>query len=295
MAWCAHADTDTDLGCGCQEPSHFALNPGALQCSLPSRSKGPRREGSKINHSVPIRGLIYMSNVGDRIDAPNADWRFGSDVPDRFDAHVRRSVPFYDEGHELIAKLSDFFVGPESRVYELGCSTGTLTRRLAERTRAEGVRFIAIDAEPAMVAVAAERCLAHDNVEVCLGDIAQLDLEPADMIVAYYTLQFVRPRSRQAVFDKLYRALNWGGALLVFEKVRAPDARFQDAMTQLYADFKQAQGYSDAEILSKARSLKGVLEPFSTQGNLDLMRRAGFVDIMTVYKYICFEGFLAIK
>ena len=37
------------------------------------------------------------------------------------------------------------------------------------------------------------------------------------------------------------------------------------------------------------------VEPFSTQGNLDLMSRAGFVDINTILKYICFEGWLAIK
>ena len=47
--------------------------------------------------------------------------------------------------------------------------------------------------------------------------------------------------------------------------------------------------------IAKARSLKGVLEPFSTAGNLGLMERAGFVDIMSVFKYVCFEGFLAIK
>ena len=28
---------------------------------------------------------------------------------------------------------------------------------------------------------------------------------------------------------------------------------------------------------------------------LDLMKRAGFVDIMTIYKWVCFEGWLAIK
>jgi tRNA (cmo5U34)-methyltransferase len=38
-----------------------------------------------------------------------------------------------------------------------------------------------------------------------------------------------------------------------------------------------------------------VLEPCSTQGNLDLMKRAGFVDVMSVMKWACFEGFLAIK
>jgi tRNA (cmo5U34)-methyltransferase len=38
-----------------------------------------------------------------------------------------------------------------------------------------------------------------------------------------------------------------------------------------------------------------VQEPFSTQGYIDLYKRAGFVDIMSVIKWVCFEGFLAIK
>ena len=35
-------------------------------------------------------------------------------------------------------------------------------------------------------------------------------------------------------------------------------------------------------IISKGRSLKGILEPFSTKGNLDLLRRAGFKDINSI-------------
>jgi tRNA (cmo5U34)-methyltransferase len=97
------------------------------------------------------------------------------------------------------------------------------------------------------------------------------------------------------VFDKIYQSLEWGGAAIIFEKVRAPDARFQDLTVQLYHEFKLVQGFDETEVLNKQRSLKGVLEPFSTQGNLDLFKRAGFVDIMTILKYICFEGFLAIK
>jgi tRNA (cmo5U34)-methyltransferase len=100
---------------------------------------------------------------------------------------------------------------------------------------------------------------------------------------------------RQQFFDKIYASLNWGGALLLFEKVRAPDARFQDLATTVYNDFKLAQGYTGEEIVAKTRSLKGVLEPFSTQGNLDMLARSGFVDMMTVMKWVNFEGFLAIK
>ena len=81
----------------------------------------------------------------------------------------------------------------------------------------------------------------------------------------------------------------------MFEKVRGPDARFQDMSVALYNDFKSKNGFSADEILNKTSSLKGVLEPFSTEGNLGLLRRAGFTDIMSVMKWVCFEGFLAIK
>ena len=73
------------------------------------------------------------------------------------------------------------------------------------------------------------------------------------------------------------------------------DARFQDILTQTYSEYKLSQGFSSNEIISKSRSLKGVLEPFSTYGNIQLLKRSGFKDIMTVFKYGCFEGFLAIK
>jgi len=56
-----------------------------------------------------------------------------------------------------------------------------------------------------------------------------------------------------------------------------------------------AHRYSPEEIFAKSVSLKGVMEPFSTQGNIDLLKRAGFVGITSVIKNVCFEGFLTIK
>jgi len=64
---------------------------------------------------------------------------------------------------------------------------------------------------------------------------------------------------------------------------------------QVYAEYKYDNGYNPNEIFNKSKSLKGVMEPFSTKGNLDLLKRAGFKDCLTVFKYLCFEGFLAIK
>lgn len=234
--------------------------------------------------------------VGNNIEADNASWNFGGAVPDNFVSHIRQSVPLYDEGHELVRQLSDFFVSNRSVVYEIGVSTGELLKKLATHNRAKSEsRWIGIDVEPAMVAKARMHCSECANVSIEQEDARAFTFEKADLIVAYYTMQFIPPRDRQALFDRIYQALNWGGAFIVFEKVRAPDARFQDIMVTLYNEFKLANGFSPEEILTKTRSLKGILEPFSTEGNLGLLRRAGFVDITTILKYVSFEGFLAIK
>ena len=65
---------------------------------------------------------------------------------------------------------------------------------------------------------------------------------------------------------------------------------------QIYTEIKINNGFSDSDIINKSRSLKGVMEPFSTTANIQLAKkRAGFKDIMSVFKYINFEGFLAME
>ena len=39
-----------------------------------------------------------------------------------------------------------------------------------------------------------------------------------------------KPKSRQLFINKIYNSLNWGGALILYEKIRGPDARFQDTL-----------------------------------------------------------------
>lgn len=225
----------------------------------------------------------------------NARWTF-SNIRDSFESHVKKSVPLYEEGHDLVCKYSDFFVKEKSLVCEIGCSTGALSRRLLEWHKdRKGIKFIGIDPVEDMIMKAREVGGVDSRVEYICDDALNVDMDGVDLVVSYYTLQFVQPATRQFLVDKIYKSLNWGGAFILFEKVRAPDARFQDYASQVYCDYKIDQGFSCDEIINKTRSLKGVLEPFSTQGNLDIMKRAGFADISTILKWVCFEGFIAIK
>lgn len=244
-------------------------------------------------------GLVrekVMADVGTNIRKSNAGWNF-DEIAGEFDEHVRRSVPLYDEGHELVCQVSDFVLPQnDAVVVELGTSTGALAERfLRHNAQREDLRYVGLDRVGSMLEEARQRMAADPRAEFIEEDLLTYPLEKTNMVLSYYSVQFVHPRHRQDVFNRIYESLEWGGAFVLFEKVRAPDARFQDMAAQIYHEYKLQQGFSEEEILNKQRSLKGVLEPFSTQGNLDLLKRAGFVDVMTVMKWVCFEGFLAIK
>ena len=231
---------------------------------------------------------------GDSIEAGPGLWNFGNGVEEVFDKHIIKSVPGYQLSHFIVSLLSDPFIRKESKIVDLGCSTGTLCRLLEQRHKDKFPKIIGIDNQKNMIQKASE----HDksgNIEYLVSDITVDDLPiNIDMAITFYTLQFIAPSVRQTVVNKIYESLNWGGGLFVFEKVRGPDARFQDYINHAYMNFK-LQNFNPNEVVNKAKSIIGVMEPFSTQGNLDMLKRAGFKDICTITKLLCFEGFLAIK
>lgn len=237
-----------------------------------------------------------MNNVGDNINADRGNWKFSGDMIQHFPNHIKRSVPFYDEGHQLICRLSDYFIRSGSKMYDLGCSTGDLLCKLADyHSHKKELSFIGIDSEPDMISFANSQCKNSSDITFLCEDLSSLLFEESSLIISYYCFQFIRPKYRQTIYDRIYNALDWGGACVVFDKVRAPDARFQDMMTGIYTDFKADNLFTDEEIMQKSRSLRGVQEPYSSEENYRYFYRAGFKDVMTIYKYVTFEGFLAIK
>lgn len=236
------------------------------------------------------------NGVGNSIRANRGRWSFGGKVADSFVPHIRQSVPYYEDGHALVCALSDFFVRDDSVCCELGTSTGELLSKLTDHHAAlEHASFVGIDNEPPMIEAAAARFKDDPRVSLLCDDVVFVDFPKTDLIVSYYSIQFIHPKFRQELIDKIYQSLNWGGAFIVFEKVRGSDARFQDIQSLLYTKFKRDQGFSDTEILNKSFSLNGTMEPFNSSANYDMYGRAGFQDMMTVFRWLCFEGVLCIK
>jgi len=236
-----------------------------------------------------------MKKVDKNIVLEASKWSFDGNVNEYFDDHVKKSVPLYEEAHQLIGDFSDHFISNGSVIYDLGCSTGTLLKKLSMKHESvPNLTFIGLDISKNMIQHSKKNCELK-NVKFFYEDISKAALKPSSIVLSIYTMQFIRPKERQEIINNIYNSLEWGGAFFLFEKVRGSDARFQDIMQNAYTDFKLNNNFNSDEIINKTRSLKGVMEPFSREGNLGLLKRAGFEDVESIFRYNCFEGYLAIK
>ena len=168
--------------------------------------------------------------VGDDIAAAAGQWTFDGLSGDAFSTHVRRSVPIYDQAHNLSLALSSFFVSGTPLMYDIGCSHGSLTFDLAANVKQFGVSVVGIDHSASLLDAARSQYEA-DNLSFVEADIETFEWQPSALIVSSFTLQFIRPRNRYALMRSLWQSLDWGGGLLLFEKFRAPDARFHNCMS----------------------------------------------------------------
>lgn len=236
-----------------------------------------------------------MKKKSFKISAKPSQWTFDKNVPINFDNHINKSVPFYQEFAWLAERLSDFYIKDDSIVYDIGCSTGSFVKRLSIRHKnKKKLKLFGLDIVKKMINFAKKKN-SGKNIKFLNTDIIKFKFKKSDLVVSFYTIQFIHPKFRQTLINKIYKLLNWGGAFIFVEKVRSYDARTQDQMTQIYEEFKIDQGFSSKEIINKKRSLKGVMEPFSTKANIDMLKRAGFKDVSSIAKFVTFEFFLAIK
>jgi len=238
---------------------------------------------------------VKSRKVDSTISAVEGNWAFTSDVAKVFDTHVRKSIPLYEEFQRMTIEMSEWFIQNGSIVYDLGSSTGETLFQLQKRHKAkENVRFIGIDNSEMMVSQAREKASA-DNVQFLHKDVLQMKFGEADLVTSLFTLQFLGLPERTQLLEKVYQCLRNGGALIMAEKILAEEAQFDEMWVELYWDFKKRHGLTDGQILQKARSIRGILRPFTLTENIRLLRTVGFDSIDIFLKWYNFCGLLAVK
>ena len=106
---------------------------------------------------------------------------------------MKKSVPFYEEGHDIICKLSSFFLVNKSVVYDLGCSTGKLTREISEYNKDLQIKIYGIDSEPKMVRHSSKLLNKKTKKRISYkkNELTKINFKKSDLIISYYTIQLL--------------------------------------------------------------------------------------------------------
>jgi tRNA (cmo5U34)-methyltransferase len=226
------------------------------------------------------------------------DFTFNDRVADVFDDMLSRSVPHYRTVVDGMAQLLAAHLENGATVCDLGCSTGTTLLELARRLPNRPLHYVGIDNAPAMLTKARRKSAMFNKSEMLHfieADITSCPLPQAEAIICNYTLQFLRPLTRQPFIQRIYEALPAGGVFFLGEKTIAHASRLNRDFIDIYHAFKKQQGYSELEIAAKREALENVLIPFSLEENIGLLRKAGFAEIEVFFRWFNFTAIVALK
>lgn len=222
-------------------------------------------------------------------------FEFDEEVASVFDDMLERSVPFYKEMQRLSVVFASKYLEENDRVYDLGCSTASTLIELSKHFKKD-LNLIGIDSSDAMINRASNKAKAFGvDIEFLNDDIFNIDFKNAKLFISNYTLQFIRPLLREKLIKKIYDSLDDGGVFIFSEKLISTNKALAKQSIDEYYEFKKTQGYSSFEISQKREALENVLIPYSNEENINMIKDAGFSHCETIFQWVNFATFIAIK
>ncbi len=239
---------------------------------------------------------IYKSNEG------SEPFRFDDTVARVFPDMLRRSIPGYGASLEAIGSLAGRYVHAGTNCYDLGCSLGAASIAMRQGIREAGCRIVAVDSSEAMI----ERCRlvvaaetqptdVMTDVDFVLGDIRDIEIVNASMVVLNYTLQFVDPGDRDALLRGICAGMNTGGILVLSEKVVDENSEMEALLVDLHHEHKRRNNYSALEISRKRAALENVLIPETVATHRARLKDAGFSHSAVWLRFFNFVSIVALR
>jgi tRNA (cmo5U34)-methyltransferase len=225
-----------------------------------------------------------------------AEFSFGA-MASEFDSHISKSIRGYDNLRADCVGLSQYFIQRNSKVLDLGCSSGEFLRSVRDynQNRHASTEYLGLDIEDNFQEQWMQR--KENNISFRKADVREYaGYENLSVVFSLFTLQFLSERDRLPLVRKIFEGLNEGGALILSEKVHAKNAKIQEMLTFLHYDFKRSSFSSD-EILNKEKSIRDQMHLWSEYKIFEMLRAAGFAsnNLQLFWRNHSFIGILAWK
>lgn len=210
--------------------------------------------------------------------------KFSFDTIKDFDEHISKSIPSYSLLSDMIVNISEYFIQNDEVIYDLGCSTGSMLKKMPPHVRKVGYD------NSSLLPMSSYKNLQFIKTDLTKGFL----IENACIALSIFTMQFLPKRFRKQFCDTIYNGLNTGGAFILCEKVYSENSCMQEAMTMCHYQHKM-QNFSLDEIHSKERDLREIMKPLTLNENIAILNQSGFSVIESFWRSYNFIGLICIK
>jgi tRNA (cmo5U34)-methyltransferase len=211
-----------------------------------------------------------------------------------YEDEVRATIPFHATLLEQAIDVAFSAVPNPLRWLDTGCGPGRLVE-LARACDPETAFFLADPSQP-MLDLARKRnhALVADRFVLAPSD-ALPDLAPFDVITAVQSHHYYPDQDgRERALLRCRALLREGGALVVFENVRA-DTEIGHAMQRRrWAAFQRAHGHDEATVNAHLAREGTKFFPLRIAEHVELLRKAGFGTVELTWRSYGQAGLLAI-
>jgi tRNA (cmo5U34)-methyltransferase len=196
----------------------------------------------------------------------------------------------------LVAKAAAATTPSARHVLDVGCGAGNYTLKLLELLPNLDVTLI--DLSRPMLERAAERIreVTSGSITLIQGDVrAVVPDDKFDVILAAAVLHHLRTDAEwHGVYSTLFRALNPGGSLWVFDLIESSIPAVQELMQRQYGEY--LTGLVDSSYRDHVFAyVEKEDTPRSLMFQLDLLRQVGFRHVDVLHKNVCFAAFGAVR
>lgn len=231
-------------------------------------------------------------------------WEFNESVTNCFENMLERSIPEYNTMRNIVFNLGCEIIDKSiknnevANILDIGCSNGLSLESFINKYGLFA-KYKGIDISPPMIKQA--RCRFENYIDCGVVNIENIDLRrdfpegAYNLITSILTVQFTPIEYRQGIIKNIYDGLTNNGAFIMVEKVLGNSNEINNIMINTYLKMKKDNGYTEEQIEKKRTSLEGVLVPLTSNWNIDLLKQAGFKKVDVFWRWMNFEGYIAIK